>query len=870
MPIRENRISPKNEIVFVSFEKVEKIACEDITPELIGEKGFGLAAVPMAWTLPYFVISPEVFPYFKSCSVKTDAERTQWLDNISAAMSLVDIGHKDGILVRSSSSDESIINRGHFHSEFGTARDFVRALKTCIAENVANLATGQSGIPLIVQKSVISSVKGHLSNEHRCSKEARDWLGEAEGDKSSRSFSVNLRNWRKKINVEKAIREPLLCNLTVNIPKALELAAAWASEFKVRSHMEWVWDGYQVFVVQIEPEVVSGDYDPTKHDPVARNGQAKKLDFLEEINASHSEFNKIKNVFLYRDLGLDTARVYVLSGADNIDRLAKGDFDTRLIDDLGILCASSLVIRTDLSVGDQSQRQMLPRTHEVRSVDEAKEWLFENSKMAVSNNLQSSFSFIFHNFIPAKSSAFAFAAPNERKVQVEALWGIPEGLYYNPHDKYVVDTLYSSLPKAENYVGSFKVSERIFFKKYCVVPSPEGKWEVQMIKENLGWRKTIPKDSDFLQYIACVTRKIAEKEGRSVSVMWFVDVPPAVSEAPCIPWFHEEFDKKSHNVNGSNIKKTPFDEVYTVESLLDISNLEALIGSDRNIRQICIRPKDEKLLRDKNTLEKVGRLAKRMDSIILMEGATLSHAYYQLQKTGALVSVSNAFADDDEKTEFNKLVRDKIPDKIHKGGESVTVASLKGELLLQALREKMVEEAIEVLDATDYQSIVEEIADLQEVMSGLMLHLGANQPEIDQVKSIKKEKAGAFNEGIVLLETSNPLPRSLDDQLNNLSLSFPDEKGSHKLFEAPAAMALQKAPKKWTDTRAHGVVTENLLNISIPLTLDSWKAESSTLVSEKRSAGAMKAEVRGGRKGSELRLSISIFSMPSQLDMFEG
>src|SRR5690606_12268061 len=98
---------------------------------------------------------------------------------------------------------------------------------------------------------------------------------------------------------------------------------------------------------------------------------------------------------------------------------------------------SSLVIRTDIVSDDLSQKQLLPRTHEVRNFDEAKDWLIKNSSALLEKlSANSELAFIFHNFIPAEAAAFAFSAPGERKVQIEALWGIPEGLYYNSHDKY--------------------------------------------------------------------------------------------------------------------------------------------------------------------------------------------------------------------------------------------------------------------------------------------------------------------------------------------------------------------------------------------------------------------------------------------------
>ena len=52
---------------------------------------------------------------------------------------------------------------------------------------------------------------------------------------------------------------------------------------------------------------------------------------------------------------------------------------------------------------------------------------------------------------------------------------------------------------------------------------------------------------------------------------------------------------------------------------------------------------DEKLLRDKNTLKKIGDHANAKGAIIILEGAVLSHPYYQLLSTGATVEVVHPF-----------------------------------------------------------------------------------------------------------------------------------------------------------------------------------------------------------------------------------
>jgi predicted house-cleaning noncanonical NTP pyrophosphatase (MazG superfamily) len=98
----------------------------------------------------------------------------------------------------------------------------------------------------------------------------------------------------------------------------------------------------------------------------------------------------------------------------------------------------------------------------------------------------------------------------------------------------------------------------------------------------------------------------------------------------------------------------------------------------------------------------------------------LSHAYYQLSQTGAIVEAVHPFIGFEERHAFNKLVRDNIPNLILQRGESVTTAVLESEALITALKEKLVEEAYELLDAKNLQSITAELADIREVIDALI------------------------------------------------------------------------------------------------------------------------------------------------------
>lgn len=68
--------------------------------------------------------------------------------------------------------------------------------------------------------------------------------------------------------------------------------------------------------------------------------------------------------------------------------------------------------------------------------------------------------------------------------------------------------------------------------------------------------------------------------------------------------------------------------------------------------------------------------------------------------------------------QFNKLVRDKIPDKIRRNGEYPVVKMLKGTDLYPCLFEKINEEVLELCDTSidERENVIEEIGDVLEIV----------------------------------------------------------------------------------------------------------------------------------------------------------
>jgi predicted house-cleaning noncanonical NTP pyrophosphatase (MazG superfamily) len=73
--------------------------------------------------------------------------------------------------------------------------------------------------------------------------------------------------------------------------------------------------------------------------------------------------------------------------------------------------------------------------------------------------------------------------------------------------------------------------------------------------------------------------------------------------------------------------------------------------------------------------------------------------------------------------------------------------------LLDVLKTKIVEEAMEVLSATSSSSLQEEMADVLEVLSAMCKLGGGSLRKLERLAARKRRKAGGFGKGLMLVET---------------------------------------------------------------------------------------------------------------------
>lgn len=99
-------------------------------------------------------------------------------------------------------------------------------------------------------------------------------------------------------------------------------------------------------------------------------------------------------------------------------------------------------------------------------------------------------------------------------------------------------------------------------------------------------------------------------------------------------------------------------------------------------------------------------------------------------------------------TKYNKLVRDRIPEIIEKGGKRPVVEVLGNEAYKKYLDEKLGEELKEYLD----DDSVAELADIVEVIYAILKYKGTDISDFENIRKTKAIERGAFDKRLLLKE----------------------------------------------------------------------------------------------------------------------
>ena len=98
--------------------------------------------------------------------------------------------------------------------------------------------------------------------------------------------------------------------------------------------------------------------------------------------------------------------------------------------------------------------------------------------------------------------------------------------------------------------------------------------------------------------------------------------------------------------------------------------------------------------------------------------------------------------------QYNKLVRDRIPEIIEASGKRCVWSTLSDEEYLAKLDEKLNEELAEYQESKS----MEELADLLEVIQAVATARGSSIEEVETIRRDKAAKRGGFEMKILLTE----------------------------------------------------------------------------------------------------------------------
>lgn len=102
---------------------------------------------------------------------------------------------------------------------------------------------------------------------------------------------------------------------------------------------------------------------------------------------------------------------------------------------------------------------------------------------------------------------------------------------------------------------------------------------------------------------------------------------------------------------------------------------------------------------------------------------------------------------------YNKLVRDLVPERIAQSGKFSSTGSLDNPAFTDALRLKILEEAHELFHADTRDKIINESADLLELMDTILKQHGIQWDEVFSRQTEKRQEAGGFDKKLMLYAT---------------------------------------------------------------------------------------------------------------------
>lgn len=713
---------------FLRAPNMRSATLEAATRDKAGGKGAGLLRLPLNWYPATVIISPGLWTDLGGVVEADVFDEFVELEGLLAR--LAGESPAGQLLLRSSVEFESIDDRGRYLSVqiHPTVEGLYEGINQIWAQ-AAGLSTESHPVGLLIQPLVEGVLTGHLSNEHRVSRESTRWTLQTTGEPPV---------GRQVQAASPAGEGPLLATNRAFLDLHLRQVAKRLSDYPNRIHLEWVWDGRRVWIVQADPVPPTLGPPPGDHFDAVRGERVdpaalRVWGLLDDLEALGNRWPKVRAVNEFRASELGGPEFWIVTG-DLVESAPEED----LLADLELLCSGHLLIRTDIE--GEGLHPNLKRSDALIDAHAALSHLKEVTAASVAVEIEPSrICFIAHRFTRARASAWVAAWPNRADVRVDSIWGLGDGLQYLPHDSAWINT------------DTGEVRRNVNAKTLYLDTTENGvDWRYETTPTEWIWKASATIDQ--LRTVATSTRRIADNKGGPVIVLWFIGVLDGY-DADCLAWV------TMPGLPNVASDLTEFDQQPRM-IVRDFPDLESL----REVEQasvIRLEPSVERL-RDNSFVEQIIELTRTLPLSVEIAGSPLAHAYYQLEQAGVpVLCLDNP---QPPTQSFNKLVRDGIVDKVAAQGERVVSYTASEAERRALLKKKLVEEAIEVLEAESEGALIEELADVEEVLAALRDVLGIDQSAVTQLQEQKRARRGGFALGSVLIETGgrdNPVQPEL-------------------------------------------------------------------------------------------------------------
>lgn len=701
---------------------------------IYGTKGAFLAALPPAWTPPF-----ALFSYDEIEALGSDLDSALLIPEQL-------LGHD--LIIRSSVVGETIWDRGTFLSLHIAASQSGHLAVAAIRQIHKDMSDSRPSakLAIIVQRYLPDCEKGTLGNLNRLSKTREQWSRFSEVD----GLETIPHRFNSQRDQAADPRVPLIIDRHVPLERKFGSSCRWLIDRfslvlgKDRMLLEWAIADGQVYLFQCDLDQDNDrGVDPATEEILSRlvtNSEPPKI-LRSPTKLDIAEWDKLKILDeLATEYSTLPQKLFFLPHADAKAALDDLAARTLLESDFDRLFGSMAVIRVTRKTG-ANKTTNLPCSSSCLSAEAALKWLFSQISETPDDEIADR-AFVVHKYIGARAGAWALYEPDSPYVQIHANWGLPDSLQYYPYDAWDVHIVTEDLNLYPSY------------KSHFLWPTAGGDWTFKEIRNSLGRHQCL-KNSEVLE-IARKTAAIGEKLGRRVAVMWFAGVETEAGSKLCLPWYRT-FDYAAPDVE----RILSHDHlVVKIEGPDDLTVARKAFETHSPARKIALdlMPSDH-LVRERGFLNDIISLAQGIDAPVIYSGSPYAHPYYQLHgKVSVYLKLHRKSFRTRSRIKFHKLVRDRIPERIKSKYERVVYANLTSSETLQLLTGKLIEESQELIAAEGQDATAEELADVYEVLRGMMHQAGIDEASVIAMADAKRNRVGGFDRGIFLMETSLPKP----------------------------------------------------------------------------------------------------------------